>query len=473
MKKALVPLPLTSLSVTPVALVISVLVAGCALSARLLWQLDRSSDWNHDHHLVMSEDQQSLYWFAGHDQELSVEHRDLNGQLLQQYQFDTTPANPYTLPLLTHDNQFFLVGQTARDTRFLDLDSGVRWQGFGAELVDEDDSLEIHNAYLNQNDELVFSASLIIWNGDSISSITGVIGRVSSNGTLEALHRLDDLRFIDLQMRPGTDTFVLTGWFRENSETANSPATVIIEYDRQLNELHRLPQTLYLGTPQVTHDAVISPVWQDGAHQNHAVSLVTGAAERLPIPYESGTRQITGPNSLYQIRSKWESTHPINKPFEVCRYDLNYQPQWCNDTQQNGRQFYDLLTLSVNERDDLAVTFDSGGDYVTGATGKLELVDLQIGGQFDLRGEERTSVTHEVFSAQGKHLFVAQEEPRIGRGILSNCWISLCILGPEWDAGVSLSMQQILLEDRRLLVLNNVDESTGSDRAIRISFWGK
>ena len=237
--------------------------------------------------------------------------------------------------------------------------------------------------------------------------------------------------------------------------------------------LHRFPQSLYLGTPQVTHDAVISPVWQDGTYHNDAISLTTGEAERLPIPYESGTRQIAGANSLYQIRSKWESTRPINKPLEVCRYDLNYQLQWCKDTQEGRRELYDHLTLSVNARDDLVVTFDSGGDYVTGATGKLELVNLQIGGQFDLRGEERTSVTHEVFSAQGEHLFVAQEEPQIGRGILSNCWISLCILGPEWDAGVSLSMQQILLDDRRLLVLNNVDESTGSNRAIRISFWGK
>lgn len=466
---------LTSLPLIPVALAIVVLIAGCALSARLLWQVDRNSSWSHGHHLVMSEDQQSLFSFTNHEQELSVEHFDLNGQLLRQYQFAIQPANPFPqpLPLLTHDNQFFLAGPTARDTLFLDLDSGVQWQGFGAELLDEDDRLEIHSAYLNQNDELVFSASLVIWNGDDFGSATGVIGRVSRNGTLESLHRLDAMRFLDLQARPGKDTFVLTGWLWDNSETENNPATVIIEYDSQLNELHRFPQSLYLGTPLVTHDVVISPVWQDGVYKNHAVSLATGEAEWLPVPYESGMRQITGPNSLYQIRSKWESTRPINKPLEVCRYDLNYHLQWCRDTQEGRRELYDHLTLSVNARDDLAITFDSGGDYVTGATGKLELVNLQIGGQFDLRGEERTSVTHEVFSAQGEHLFVAQEEPLIGRGILSNCWISLCILGPEWDAGVSLSMQQILLEDRRLLVLNNVDESTGSDRAVRISFWGK
>lgn len=447
-------------------------VAGCVASATLLWKIDSDSALSQQHHLVMAEDAQSLYAFASSPNTplLVVEHYDLAGQLLQEYRFDIAwRSDPNRPPLRIGEHSFYLPAATATGSLLLDLDHGVRWQGFNGDAQGADmDALEIHEIHLNRQDDLVFSGMLTEPGPAQNSVRVAVIGRVDQNGQLRTFRRYDTASTPLLLAGHDSNSFIAVIHYPFSED--NDLRSLITQLDNELNPLQEFPLAEYLDYANAVNNGVIGSIGWGEDKRSVALSLTDGTLQTTTIPTGSWTRQVVTDHSIYTISGDDDSRRLYN-PLTVCRFNMEYQRQWCRTTQFKTSS-YTALAVAVNQQDDLALSLDSGGEFAVNLHGVIEPVPNGVAGKLGLVGEERNDIVHEVFSSSGERLYLAEEDPFVARGEYRVCYSILVCLHPnQWEAGVFATGQILLLEDRRLLALNQMRFDGDISVARRISLW--
>lgn len=409
----------------PLAAALTFLLLACGITWLLPdWEQDLGTN-NFRNFLYTGQDGQSLFniGLRINENEITVEHLDLNGNLLDK-QTLVPPIMPGTGGVLVRglEDDFYLyadnLGAGSNQVLYVDPASAngpVALQtSLPANQTVRVAGSDISAARINSAGKLLFSGFLVTDpNTDAESSVI-ITGLMNQQGQLEKQLSFPDLTNIDA-LHP-----LNNGHFQLVARTNQSPATTaFIELDDNLNlvQRHDRPIRIHYIVPST-----------DG---NTLLMAYNTKASRLSL---TGEELQSGPladyvTHIYPTSDGFFTFHISN--YTTCFYNLNLQQQWCSKLDFIKDDFRLVRGVQVTAENELLVSIDSGYLAVTGGKLRSEIDPAAIEAGFSIIGEQRYDMRHILYSATGKRVAHAKAQTFKQRGRIYLCGVFDLCTEPE------------------------------------------
>lgn len=429
------------------------------------WERDLGND-NFRNFLYPARDGQSLFSIGVrfYESELTLEHLDLNGNLLDQ-QTLVPPVMPGTGGELVRGqgDDFYLyadnLGNGSSHVLYMDPTSGAAPVALQTNLP-ADQTLRVAGrgyaaARINSAGKLVFTGFL------DTATESGVIvtGLVNQQGLLEKLQTYSDLAHVNALHPLKNGHFLLVA--RINQDT--TPATAFIELDDTLNLVQRHDRAMRVeyAAPSADGNQLI-------ATDSIKAYLLSPTGEQL----KSGNLTSYVAN-IYPAGTGFFTFSVVND--ETCFYNLALQQQWCSKLDFIKADYSLVRKVQVTPENELLISLNTDYLAITGGKLRSEIDPAAIEAGFSIIGEQRYETLHVLYSTAGKRVAQAKAQPFKQSGRLYQCgFFDLCTEPEVVQPGVCHFGHEdtVTLPGRRVYtVIEHCDRKPDSDITRKLLHW--
>lgn len=429
------------------------------------WEQDLGNN-NFRNFLYPARDGQSLFSIGVrlNENELTLEHLDLNGNLLDQ-QTLVPPVMPGTGGELVRGlgDDFYLyadnLGNGSSRVLYVDPTSGAAPVALQTHLP-ADQTLRIAGrgyaaARINSAGKLVFTGLL----DTATESNVIVTGLVNQQGQLEKLQTFSDLAHVNALHPLNNGHFLLVAELIQDTAVT----TAFIELDDTLNLIQRHDRALAVEyvVPSADGNTLI-------AASNIKAALLSLTGEEL----QSGslTGYVTG---LYPASTGFFTFSTVGN--NTCFYNQALQQQWCSNL-DFIKADYDLVRkVQVTPDNELLISLDSDYLSITGGKLRSEIDPAAIEAGFSIIGEQRYETLHVLYNTTGKRVAQAKAQSFKQSGRLYQCgFFDLCTEPEVVQPGVCHFGHEdtVALPGRRVYtVIDHCDRKPDADITRKLLHW--
>ena len=418
---------------------------------------------HYDNYLYIGDDGVSTFLVSLNDRENQVELLELDGDGQVSGEWETPMSYRYQYIerklLSLGGDRAMLVSQRPEDLILLDPRGNRIETGLIGLVLAEDEHLQIARAYLS-------SQGTIVFNGSVLKGERGAEERIPAFGILDQQRNL-------LQFRLSPE-FSRSSLFHD-ADNHRFISVVSTGEEDLLTTIRILDETLDIQSEQslgfsfnpvaLIHGLVLGNASIDGSSVDQAVSL--DGSVTYPAILNYGARYYSVADGYFELDTGYNQGTVV----EICFYNREFVQQWCREEAPANRRLY-LRSTGLTENGDIVFTTDIEAKRVMGlGLSVAELTDaLQAG--LEVRGEVRRSVTHYVYSQQGKRVASFGEPDFFYRGRMHFCSIfDFCIAADDITPGVCSASTALNRNGNQMIsAAGYCDDDSGNwDR--RVSLW--
>ena len=407
-------------------------------------------------YMYASDDEQSFYRLSWdyYGKNVSFEQYNLDGTRQQVTNLpDFTSSSPYYKVHPVGNNAAFFADRTLSEIAFFDPENSDYWIGVDLDFLAPDESLVNRSGYLvNNSGELVFAGGIYKPSDDLEDRIfVAAIARINRQGKVFPIEYPDSNR-IDLYRIKHKDQFLLVGRYSDEYLQRTGKASFIQHLDEDFNVLWSGEFDVEVQAEHVAKERFYGRTTHaDGRSVTAVFDLKGQLVREADFEFLLRDKYLWGEDVLYTLDSKASDSFVYGWVFEVCQYSYEFEKNWCRLTDKSDDIQLENAQL-VND-DQFALTYETEDLKVLDATIDIDKLDAAYLAAFDVQGQIRYQVHHEIYAKNGKKVFDADEDAFSTFGPMSICvYLQPCIEEEESAApGIIASTGSLFLSGQRVI----------------------
>lgn len=467
------------------SVVLGMVLVACGASLMPVWEIKLAAEMDYKASFVSSDQESFFLLYSDINNKIEFSHIGMDGNVLQtrQTNLSINYLNTYHFASFQNNKAVFFT-RNKSDILFYNPNNNELQEGLRTTPLAQNQTYVFSNSYVTKQGKLILGARKFTYASNELSELidnTTVLLVINDQGDVE--HEWEHPNVFSFRMYSTNDGFVIEGFYTSAYTEQAGAYSVIMQFDSQAQMSNLFEFTTSTRILDIVNDQIFTNTQSEGKGELSVYSLAGEIQHQyfleqsLQPRYSLKTPIAFDDDGFYVIQTLNDNSSPVSfiNGFEACRYDFQFQQQWCRSHRESGG--YDVDIESVSILPDGSIGFSTLMRTVRIHGGEFQVIPLDdfVGGILLALGREESEVQHWVFSSEGEVLMHIYEPSYYHEGIASfnTSFGTIDIYDEFVQPGVCKSHITHFINTQEIVAITPYCSTLEDDRNVQIKRWNQ